>query len=157
MALRNSCMLPAMTMCSLVANCYCWPKIANFFRILGHNIVMAIAKHYILLFSSDLPYILLETSSTLSDSTKERIEGLFNQLTEEKYEIEATNVSSIKKADLETELDRSFVNQLIALGKFVLGTDCVLVFKIYLSPFSFILTYIYVVITQIFCNTYWLK
>ena len=87
---------------------------------------MAIAKHYyILLFSSDLPYILLETSSTLSDSTKERIEGLFNQLTEEKYEIEATNVTSIKKADLETELDRSFVNQLIALGKFVLGTDSV--------------------------------
>ena len=100
---------------------FCWAKIAYFFRILGHNI---------LLFSSDLPYILLETSSTLSDSTKERIEGLFNQLTEEKYEIEATNVTSIKKADLETELDRSFVNQLIALGKFVLGTEyCVLVFK----------------------------
>ena len=85
-----------------------------------------IPTYYISLF---LTYILLETSSTLSDSTKERIEGLFNQLTEEKYEIEATNVTSIKKADLETELDRSFVNQLIALGKFVLGTDCVLVFK----------------------------
>ena len=149
-------MLPVMTMCSFVANCYCWPKIAYFFRILGHNIVMAIAKHYILLFSSDLPYILLETSSTLSDSTKERIEGLFNQLTEEKYEIEATNVTSIKKADLETELDRSFVNQLIALGKFVLGTDCVLVFRKSESFqfYTYIYTYIYVEITQILTLRY---
>ena len=89
----------------------------HFFHILGHCDTL----YYISLF---LTYILLETSSTLSDSTKERIEGLFNQLTEEKYEIEATNVTSIKKADLETELDRSFVNQLIALGKFVLRTDC---------------------------------
>ena len=108
---------------------------------------MAIAKHYILLFSSDLPYILLETSSTLSDSTKERIEGLFNQLTEEKYEIEATNVTSIKKADLETELDRSFVNQLIALGKFVLRTDCFSLQKKILSPF--IATVLCIEITQI--------
>ena len=90
----------------------------HFFHLLAHTVI---PTYYISLF---LTYILLETSSTLSDSTKERIEGLFNQLTEEKYEIEATNVTSIKKADLETELDRSFVNQLIALGKFVLRTDC---------------------------------
>ena len=56
----------------------------------------------------------LDKTITFDDDTNERIEDMFNELTEEKYEIEATNISSIKKADLETELDRSFVNQLVS-------------------------------------------
>ena len=122
----------------------------HFFHLLAHTVI---PTYYISLF---LTYILLETSSTLSDSTKERIEGLFNQLTEEKYEIEATNVTSIKKADLETELDRSFVNQLIALGKFVLGTDCVLVFKKSESFqfYTYIYTSMYKLPKYLLCDTY---
>ena len=58
-------------------------------------------------------YCSLDKTITFDDDTNERIEGMFNVLTEEKYELEATNISSIKKADLETELDRSFVNQLV--------------------------------------------
>ena len=60
----------------------------------------------------------LDKTITFDDDTNERIEGMFNELTEEKYEIEATNISSIKKADLETELDRSFVNQLVCFINF---------------------------------------
>ena len=66
-----------------------------------------VSKHYF-----------LDKTITFDDDTNERIEGMFNELTEEKYEIEATNISSIKKADLETELDRSFVNQLVCYMKF---------------------------------------
>ena len=79
---------------------------------------MFVDAYYEIVTNKVFKHYFLDKTITFNDDTNERIEVMFNELTEEKYEIEATNISSIKKADLETELDRSFVNQLVCFINF---------------------------------------
>ena len=46
---------------------------------------------------------------------EEKVSDLYNELQENKFDIEAANMSMIDKAEVESKLDTTFVNELVQI------------------------------------------
>ena len=51
----------------------------------------------------------------VSLAVQDQVEDLFNELEENKLDVEAANISSAKKAEVETKLDESFIHEIVDL------------------------------------------
>ena len=51
----------------------------------------------------------------VSEIMEEKVSDLYNELQENKFDIEAANVSMIDKAEVESKLDTTFVNEVVQI------------------------------------------
>lgn len=60
-------------------------------------------------------HLISNSSEQVSDIVKDEVGELFDELEEAKLDIEAANLTQIEKADIESKLDASFVNEVVDL------------------------------------------
>ena len=51
----------------------------------------------------------------VSEIMEEKVSDLYNELQENKFDIEAANMSMIDKAEVESKLDTTFVNEVVQI------------------------------------------
>ena len=51
----------------------------------------------------------------VSEIMEEKVSDLYNELQENKFDIEAANMSMIDKAEVESKLDTTFVNEIVQI------------------------------------------
>lgn len=56
-----------------------------------------------------------DQDQAVSEIMEEKVSDLYNELQENKFDIEAANMSMIDKAEVESKLDTTFVNELVQI------------------------------------------